>query len=103
MTNLKFFFLKLNHSSIIKEKCRPNLRHLDVEVADEICLDENVCVNKYISRYLEEFQVEGVKFLYKAYKNKKGCSKSSLHCATLKLLIENLLWNIQMSTLKKTL
>ena len=38
-----------------------------------IQLNKNVNINKYISMYLKDYQIEGVQFLYNAYLNNRGC------------------------------
>ena len=52
---------------------RPCFRSLnDQRIEQPLKLDENVFINEYITRYLKDYQIEGVRFLYKAYKEQRG-------------------------------
>jgi SNF2 family DNA or RNA helicase len=39
----------------------------------EILIDKNVKINSFISSYLKDYQIEGIRFLYEAYKENRGC------------------------------
>lgn len=42
-------------------------------LAEDLYLDKDVKVSGKIVKYLKDYQIEGIRFLYKNYKNKTGC------------------------------
>lgn len=51
------------------------MKDVKVDPVDPIVIDvaERVKINRHISRYLKEYQVEGAMFMYDAYKSNMGC------------------------------
>jgi hypothetical protein len=52
---------------------RPSLAHnVALEERQELILDEGVTLNKHIHSYLKDYQVDGIKFMYTAFKENRG-------------------------------
>lgn len=57
---------------------RPDFEHgkaklVKDELLEPIVLDDGIQINKFIGKYLKNYQVEGAKFMYEAYKSGLGC------------------------------
>lgn len=42
-------------------------------LAEDLCLDKDIKVSGKIVKYLKDYQIHGIRYLYKNYKNKSGC------------------------------
>lgn len=60
--------------NVSNNEARPNFPMVKLALnPTAIKLAQNIHINKHIAQYLKDYQIEGIKFLYKSYANNRGC------------------------------